>query len=335
MPGRWRRATPPKVIRGTGSSWTASFTSTTTAAFRKTGRRISPAISRRATRTGPPSRQVAETGRCASPRRGIRRPQRDLIRSSQEALNSGRLGFRMRIGPVRQYHDLMERILADGVKKHDRTGTGTLSVFGHQMRFDLAQGFPLTTTKRLHIKSIVHELLWFLAGDTNTAYLNEHGVTIWNEWADESGELGPVYGRQWRSWPTHDGRGIDQIAEVVSAHPAKSGFASSHRQRLEPRPARRDGVAAVPLPVPVLCRQRPALLPALPALGRCLPRRAVQHRLLRVAHTDGGAGDRIDGPASSSTPSAMRISISTIWSRPACSSRARRGRCRKWCSILQ
>jgi thymidylate synthase len=118
---------------------------------------------------------------------------------------------------VRQYHDLMERILADGVEKHDRTGTGTLSVFGHQMRFDLEQGFPLTTTKRLHIKSIVHELLWFLAGDTNTRYLNRHGVTIWNEWANEAGELGPVYGRQWRSWPTPDGRGVDQIAEVVSA----------------------------------------------------------------------------------------------------------------------
>jgi thymidylate synthase len=122
----------------------------------------------------------------------------------------------MRIVPLRQYLDLMERILADGVKKHDRTGTGTLSIFGHQMRFDLAQGFPLTTTKRVHIKSIVHELLWFLAGDTNTGYLNKHGVTIWDDWADESGELGPVYGRQWRSWPTPDGRGIDQIAEVVA-----------------------------------------------------------------------------------------------------------------------
>jgi thymidylate synthase len=118
---------------------------------------------------------------------------------------------------MRQYHDLMERILADGVEKHDRTGTGTLSVFGHQMRFDLGAGFPLLTTKKLHLKSIVHELLWFLAGDTNVKYLNDHGVTIWDEWADESGELGPVYGRQWRAWPASDGGTIDQMADVVSA----------------------------------------------------------------------------------------------------------------------
>lgn len=117
---------------------------------------------------------------------------------------------------MQQYHDLMQRILARGTAKHDRTGTGTRSIFGHQMRFDLKAGFPLTTTKRLHLKSIIYELLWFLAGDTNVRFLNEHGVTIWDEWADGNGELGPVYGRQWRSWPASDGRTIDQIANVVS-----------------------------------------------------------------------------------------------------------------------
>jgi thymidylate synthase len=118
---------------------------------------------------------------------------------------------------MRQYQDLMERILADGAEKRDRTGTGTLSVFGHQMRFDLREGFPLVTTKKLHVKSIIYELLWFLRGDTNVAYLNEHGVSIWDEWADAQGELGPVYGKQWRSWPAQDGSSIDQIANVVQA----------------------------------------------------------------------------------------------------------------------
>ncbi|HJR13946.1 MAG TPA: thymidylate synthase [Rhodanobacteraceae bacterium] len=113
------------------------------------------------------------------------------------------------------YLDLLRDVLEHGARKDDRTGTGTLSVFGRQIRMDLAQGFPLLTTKKLHVKSIVHELLWFLRGDTNIAYLKEHGVSIWNEWADENGDLGPVYGNQWRAWPAPDGRSIDQIAQVI------------------------------------------------------------------------------------------------------------------------
>lgn len=116
---------------------------------------------------------------------------------------------------MKQYLELLDLICTKGVEKGDRTGTGTLSIFGHQMRFDLSEGFPLVTTKKLHLKSIIHELLWFLKGDTNVGYLQEHGVRIWNEWADEQGELGPIYGYQWRSWPTADGRHIDQITQLV------------------------------------------------------------------------------------------------------------------------
>ncbi len=118
---------------------------------------------------------------------------------------------------MQQYLDLLDLVLRTGAKKSDRTGTGTLSVFGHQMRFDLSAGFPLLTTKKLHTKSIIFELLWLLRGDTNIAYLKENGVSIWDEWADENGDLGPVYGRQWRSWPTPDGGTIDQIAKVIAS----------------------------------------------------------------------------------------------------------------------
>jgi thymidylate synthase len=116
---------------------------------------------------------------------------------------------------MKQYHDLLKHILDKGAIKTDRTGTGTKSVFGYQMRFDLNEGFPMVTTKKVHLKSIVHELLWFINGDTNTKYLNDHNVSIWNEWADENGDLGPVYGKQWRSWPTSDGKTIDQLQEVI------------------------------------------------------------------------------------------------------------------------
>ena len=131
---------------------------------------------------------------------------------------NNRLNIRQRIGEnagMRQYLDLMQTVLEHGTVKGDRTGTGTRSVFGYQMRFDLGQGFPLLTTKKVHLRSIIHELLWFMRGDTNIRYLRDNNVTIWDEWADENGELGPVYGSQWRSWPSADGRHIDQISAVV------------------------------------------------------------------------------------------------------------------------
>lgn len=118
---------------------------------------------------------------------------------------------------MRAYLDLVQRILDEGVERSDRTGTGTLSVFGHQMRFDLSAGFPVVTTKKIHLRSVIAELLWFVAGDTNTGYLRDNGVSIWDEWADENGDLGPIYGYQWRSWPAPDGRHIDQLEEVIEA----------------------------------------------------------------------------------------------------------------------
>jgi thymidylate synthase len=162
-------------------------------------------------------RLVGENASEKRPNSGHSRPLISRRRAVAGTANLAHLAIRRwKTIAMRQYLDLMDRILKSGVEKRDRTGTGTRSVFGHQMRFDLAFGFPLVTTKKLHVKSIVHELLWFLAGDTNIKYLNEHGVRIWDEWADERGDLGPVYGHQWRSWPAKDGQTIDQIANVIA-----------------------------------------------------------------------------------------------------------------------
>ena len=230
---------------------------------------------------------------------------------------------------MRQYLDLLRYVLEHGTEKSDRTGTGTRSVFGWQMRFDLRDGFPLLTTKKLHLRSIVHELLWFLRGETNVAYLREHKVSIWDEWADADGELGPVYGKQWRRWATRaTAREIDQIRWVI--------------EEIRRNPDSRRlivsawNVADLPRMALMPCHTlfqfyvagRAPELPALPAQRRHLPRRAVQHRQLRAADAHGGAGDRAWASATSCTRSATRTCTRTISSRRASSSRARRGRCR-------
>ena len=155
-----------------------------------------------------------------------------------------RFDSRSKVCLMRQYLDLLERVYQDGVERDDRTGVGTKSVFGHQMRFDLGDGFPVLTTKKLHLKSIIHELLWFLKGETNIAYLKENGVSIWDEWADENGDLGPVYGSQWRSWPASDGRTIDQITLLVEA--LKNNPASRRHVVSAWNPAEVDNMALPP-----------------------------------------------------------------------------------------
>ena len=198
---------------------------------------------------------------------------------------------------MQTYLDLLDHVLTRGVRKTDRTGTGTLSVFGHQMRFDLEQGFPLLTTKRVHVRSVVAELLWFISGTTNIKWLHEQGVTIWDEWADADGELGPVYGYQWRSWPTPDGGHVDQLAAVISAIRTNP---DSRRHLVSAWNVADLADMALP-PCHTMFQfyvrrggngPREAVLPAVPAVGRHLPGRAVQHRLVRAAHLFGGSGLR-------------------------------------------
>ena len=182
-----------------------------------------------------------------------------------------------------------------GAEKGDRTGTGTLSVFGYQLRFDLSRRISRADHQEGAPGSVVGELLWFLRGSTNVKWLQENGITIWDEWADADGELGPVYGYQWRSWPTPDGRHVDQIASVIDAIRDNPDSRRHIVSAWNVADIERHGAAAVPHDVPVLRRREPAVLPALPALGGRLPRRAVQHRVVRPADPPGGAADRPAG----------------------------------------
>lgn len=194
---------------------------------------------------------------------------------------------------MKQYLDLMRHVKENGVLKGDRTGTGTLSVFGHQMRFDLAEGFPCVTTKKLHLRSIIHELLWFLKGDTNIKYLKENKVRIWDEWADENGDLGPVYGYQWRSWPAPNGKHIDQITELIDQ--IKNNPNSRRLIVSAWNVGEIENMALPPLPclLPVLCGRWKTILSVVPAQCRHIPWCAIQHLFLCTSHHDDGSSVRL------------------------------------------
>ena len=194
---------------------------------------------------------------------------------------------------MQQYLDLLRRVRTEGVKKTDRTGTGTLSVFGHQMRFDLEDGFPLVTTKKLHTKSIVIELLWFLAGETNTRFLKDNGVGIWDEWADKNGDLGPVYGKQWRSWPAPDGTAIDQITDVVAQIKRIRTAAGIIVSAWNPADIPKMALAPCHCLFQFYVADGRLSCQLYQRSGGRVPRRAVQHRELRAADDDDGAGHRI------------------------------------------
>ena len=276
----------PRAVHGprrstrapTSTAWARSSTRCSPARRSTTRRTPADVISMHVNGADAAARGAARatTSRCSTscwrsrPTTATRAP-RDLSARSRSEL----------IPSERQYLDLLGEVLQNGARKTDRTGTGTLSVFGRQLRFNLAESFPLLTTKKLHLKSILYELLWFLRGDTNINWLQERGVTIWDEWADENGELGPVYGYQWRHWRTPDGSEIDQIAQVIESSEKKP---DSRRHIVSAwNPADVDHMALPPCHAlfQFYVAERQALLPDVPAQRRPLPRRAVQHRLLR------------------------------------------------------